>query len=266
MAEDASRVLSILEQLAPLELAENWDNVGLIVDPREAGDARGYEHAFLTIDLTASTFAEAIACRADLIVAYHPPIFGGLKRLRHRVPSERVILEAVARGLTIYSPHTALDAAREGMGDWLAAACGPGDLRPITPSSADPAVGAGRLVTLHEPISFDQAVERIKAHLGLSHVRVAAPEPPPPIRTLAVCPGAGGTLFQGVHQVDLLLTGELRHHDVVARRAAGTAVVLTDHTNSERGYLPVLAQRMRTACPGLEVTVSERDVDPLAVV
>lgn len=266
MAEDAARVLSVLEQLAPLELAENWDNVGLIVDPRDVGDSRGYERAFLTIDLTASTFEEAVACGADLIVAYHPPIFGGLKRLRQRVPSERLILEAVARGLTIYSPHTALDAARGGMGEWLAQACGAGELRPITAYAADLAVGAGRVMTLHEPLPLERAIERIKAHLGLAQVRVASPEAAPLVRTLAVCPGAGGTLFQTVHQVDLLLTGELRHHDVLARRAAGTAVVLTDHTNCERGYLPVLGQRLREACPGLEVTVSTRDVDPLTIV
>src|SRR5690606_17388630 len=173
MAEDAAQVLSVLEQLAPLELAENWDNVGLIVDPRESGDPRGYQRAFLTIDLTASTLAEAIERGADLIVAYHPPIFSGLKRLRQRVAAERLILEAISRGLTIYSPHTALDAARAGMAEWLALACGPGDLRPITPTLTDPEVGPGRVVTLHEPLRLDQAIARIKQHLGLQHVRVA---------------------------------------------------------------------------------------------
>lgn len=265
MAEDAAQVLSVLEQLAPLELAENWDNVGLIVDPRESGDPRGYQRAFLTIDLTASTLAEAIERGADLIVAYHPPIFSGLKRLRQRVAAERLILEAISRGLTIYSPHTALDAARAGMAEWLALACGPGDLRPITPTLTDPEVGPGRVVTLHEPLRLDQAIARIKQHLGLQHVRVATHADAPTIRTLAVCPGAGGALFQSVQRVDLLLTGEMRHHDVLHRCSLGTAVVLTDHTHCERGYLPHFAKRLRERCPGLEVIVSERDTDPLAV-
>jgi len=266
MAADRTHVLSVLAELAPLELAESWDNVGLLVDPSRAGRAPSFTRAFLTIDLTADTLDEARAEGAELIVAYHPPIFGGLKRLRHSVLAERLILEAVQQGITIYSPHTALDAARGGMGDWLAGACGPGEVRPIAPFAADPGLGAGRLVTLSEALTLSVALERIKEHLGLLQLRVASPDPALSIRTLAVCPGAGGALFQVVPKADLFLTGEMRHHDILARLASGSAVVLTDHTNCERGYLPLFAERLRQACPGLAVAVSRRDADPLGIV
>lgn len=265
MAEEAARVLTALEQLAPLELAENWDNVGVIVDAR-ADTVSHFARALLTVDLCAETLEEAVQSGVELIVSYHPPIFGGLKRLRRTEPAERSIALAVARGLTIYSPHTALDAARGGMTEWLGKACGPGEMRPITPWVGDAELGAGRVVTLANALSLDQAIARIKEHLGLEQVRVAAPAAAPLVRTLAVCPGAGGSLFQGVGSVDLLLTGEMRHHDILARRAVGTAVVLTDHTNCERGYLPILAQRLRALCPGLEVLVSKLDADPLRIV
>jgi len=266
MPASAAHVLLALSQLAPLELAENWDNVGLIVDPHPAGAAPALSRALCTVDLTEQTLAEAVAASVDLIVAYHPPIFEGLKRLRRGVPAERLIHELCLRGLTVYSPHTALDAAAGGMAEWLGAACGPGSLHPIVPAASSPELGAGRLVTLAEPLPLSEAIARIKQHLGLSQVRLAAPEGDALVRTLAVCPGAGGSLFQRVGQVDLLLTGEMRHHDVLARRARGTAVVLTDHTNSERGYLPLLAERLERACPGLEVRVSAADADPLCIV
>src|SRR5690606_17315058 len=147
------------------------------------------------------------------------------------------------RGLTVYSPHTALDAVPGGMTDWLAEALGPGTKRVILPASSDgpelSGAGQGRVVTLTEPVTLSEAVARIKAHLGLSHLRVAAAdthEQGALVRTLAVCPGAGGKVFERVDEVDLLLTGEMRHHDVLGRRAAGTSVVLCDHTNSERGF------------------------------
>jgi putative NIF3 family GTP cyclohydrolase 1 type 2 len=83
------------------------------------------------------------------------------------------------------------------------------------------------------------------------------------VSTVAVCPGAGGSLFQGV-RADLLLTGEMRHHDVLAQVERGGAVILTDHTNTERGFLAIYAERVGRVC-GVEVVRSARDHDPLRV-
>jgi putative NIF3 family GTP cyclohydrolase 1 type 2 len=73
-------------------------------------------------------------------------------------------------------------------------------------------------------------------------------------------------LFTKVRFTDLLITGEMRHHDVLAKVASGAAVVLTDHTNTERGYLPILARRLERGLSGVTVVVSRCDVDPLRVV
>lgn len=254
-------VLEALERLAPLDLSEPWDNTGLLVDPTDRAE---FARAFVTIDLTRETLGEADEFAADLIVAYHPPIFAGLKRLRRGAPGEEIVVRALRAGQTIYCPHTALDAATDGMTDWLARALGPGSTRPITPHPVVPDAGAGRLVELDAPLSLQNAVERFKAHLGLRHVRVAGGGRE--VKRFAVCPGAGGSVFERVGPVDLLVTGEMRHHDVLARQAAGTSVILTDHTNSERGFLPVFARRLAEACPGLEVSVSRVDADPLRIV
>lgn len=267
MSATRTDVLSALERIAPLALAESWDNVGLLVDVAERPE---FSRALVTIDLSEQVLDEALAAGADLVVAYHPPIFSGLKRLRVFSPSERVVVRAIASGLTIYSPHTALDAASGGMTDWLASALGDGVVAPVVPAAprAGGAVGegVGRESVLAVPLSLGEAVQRIKAHLGLDFVRLAAPPVPTSVRRVAVCPGAGGSIFEKVGQVDLLLTGEMRHHDVLARVQRGTAVVLTDHTNTERGYLQTLGRRIREEAPGLDVIVSMVDRDPLAVV
>ena len=62
---------------------------------------------------------------------------------------------------------------------------------------------------------------------------------------------------------ELFLTGEMRHHDVLAAQAGGCAVVLAGHTNTERGYMKVLRKRLQRALPALDVTVSRKDADPL---
>lgn len=276
--------LTALGEIAPLRYAAGWDNVGLLVEP--IGLDAPVRRVLLTIDLTEAVFAEALEAGADLVVAYHPLIFGGLKRLDRRVPIQRVVIDALRAGVAVYSPHTAADAAAGGVCDWLIDVLGPLQSRAAiepareTEVKGDGAtngipVGMGRRGRLAEAATLDALVERIKVGLELPHVRVAAAgrhRLGEAIHRVAVCPGAGGSLFAalpmgGADAPELLLTGEMRHHDVLARVAAGTSVVLTDHTNCERGWLPTLRDRLRSRLgKAVEVTIAGSDADPLMVV
>lgn len=264
-------VVAAIERLAPLPYAQSWDNVGLLVEPP---GTRVVGNIFLAVDLNRAVFDEAIERGADFLVVYHPPIFGGLKRLRPADPMQHMLLEAIQRGIPIHSPHTALDAADGGLNDWLLEAFGPVDeRRPIEPyvdEETDQRIGAGRVASLQEPLPLDVLVERIKAHLGLSHVRLAAAprhaERGSLIREVAVCPGAGGSLFENLRGPDLFLTGEMRHHDVLAKVSSGASVIVCDHTNTERGYLPRFAQRLGAQLGDTaRVLVSTVDRDPLVI-
>ena len=83
------RVLAALESVAPLHLAAEWDNVGLLL---EHARPRRVQRALLTIDLTDAVLDEALAKRCELIVSYHPPIFQPLRRLTLGAPKERIVL------------------------------------------------------------------------------------------------------------------------------------------------------------------------------
>jgi len=333
----------VLGRIAPLELAEEWDNVGLLV-----GEADGdVERCLLTIDLTEAVLEEAIGGAYGLIVAYHPPIFEPLKRVTDLSVKERIVLRALRKGMAFYSPHTALDAAEGGVNDWLADGLGAGKRQSLVPvrfgatdklcavlpeehaaqvvralegagvrveakshklgvevvagfrGEEPPAVlartlaelpslparggveiqrlapllrftsGQGREVTLDQPVDVGTIAERVKSHLGLEHVRVAAATrhlDGHPVRTIALCAGAGGSVLAG-RSADVYLTGEMRHHDVLLALEHGTSVILCEHTNTERGYLPILQRRLRDELRGtVEVRISHADDDPLQVV
>jgi dinuclear metal center YbgI/SA1388 family protein len=225
----------------------------------------------LTIDSSDAVLAEATELDCQLVVSYHPPIFGGLKRLSLDDRAARLAITAIENGIAVYSPHTALDAASGGVNDWLADAFGAADRRAIVPRGdliglADPAIGQGRHLTLHRPLTLAEAIAAIKSHLKLDLLRVARAREAAPeiIRTVGLCAGAGGSVLSAV-TADLLLTGEMRHHDVLHRCESGSHIVLTEHSNSERGFLPHYARAIASRAPGVELHVSKVDADPLRI-
>ena len=131
-----------------------------------------------------------------------------------------------------------------------------------------PVLGGGRLLTLSQPVALSTIVRRVKSHLHLEHVRVATPPNmrDPQVTTVAVCAGSGASVLRGV-RADMYLTGELSHHDVLDATARGTAVVLCEHSNTERGFLLVFKHMLEKSLgPSVEITVSHIDRDPLKVV
>ncbi len=254
-----ARVLAAMGEIAPLELAAEWDNVGLLVDPR--GLNKRVERVMLTIDLTDDVVAEASRARADLVIAYHPAIFRPLRRLTQGDGKERAVLNAIAAGFSVYSPHTALDGVSGGIADWLADGvldgdtakdrwpCGEGDF--------------GRVVELPKAISFARLVGRVKQHLGRKHLQIARPRGQKSIRRVAVAAGAGSSIVRD-EPVDAIVTGEMSHHDALAATAAGTSVLLAGHSNTERGYLRILRRRLKKALgPQVRIEISKSDRDPL---
>ncbi|MBV70707.1 MAG: Nif3-like dinuclear metal center hexameric protein [Myxococcales bacterium] len=265
-----SKLLSALESAAPIGLAATWDNVGLLIEAH--GPEEQIQTVFMTIDLTEPVFEEAVAGGADVIITYHPILFGGVKRLVRTNPAHRVVIAALKNGISIYSPHTALDAIEGGVNDWLISGVGPvQNVSPLDPVLSDNANdGMGRRGHLETAAEIDLVASRLKAYLGLEHIRIARAQrhqSGKAITSVAVCPGAGGSLLAGLSDVDLVVTGEMRHHDVLALNSRGVSVILTEHTNCERGFLPSYTTRLKDLIgpASLSWHISQVDKDPLAV-
>lgn len=118
---ELKEVLEVMEQLAPLSLAESWDNVGLLVEPSKP---RPIKSVLLTNDLTDAVMEEAETMGCDLIISYHPPLFRPIKRLVQRDWKQRLAVRAVESGIAIFSPHTSWDSVKGGVNDWLVGGLG----------------------------------------------------------------------------------------------------------------------------------------------
>ncbi|KAJ6275792.1 oligomeric complex COG6 [Bipolaris maydis] len=114
-------VVRAMRKLYPRELADNsWDNTGLLLEAPFNASRRQSNTVLLTIDLTKAVADEAIALNSSIVVAYHPIIFRGLKSLTLADTQQQSLLRLASHGISVYCPHTALDAAPGGLGDWLA--------------------------------------------------------------------------------------------------------------------------------------------------
>eukprot|EP01133_Synstelium_polycarpum_P010785 gene10785-12565_t len=125
-------VVGLLNQITPLELAGSWDNVGVLIEPTSAATKK-IDSIFVTNDLTENVLDEAIEGKCSMIVAYHPPLFASFKKITPSVTSQRIALKAIEHGIPVYSPHSALDAIKGGINDWIADA-----LNTLAPSSRKP--------------------------------------------------------------------------------------------------------------------------------
>ena len=129
---------------------------------------------------------------------------------------------------------------------------------------AVPQTGQGRIVRLRKPVRLKGLIERLRTHLGVRHLHVAAGDGRM-IRTVGLCAGAGGSLLDEAGDIDAFFTGEMRHHDILDAQQRGIAVILAGHTETERPYLKVLRDRLAATAGDLTITVSRSDLSPLRV-
>ncbi|KAK7184602.1 NIF3-like protein [Paraphaeosphaeria sporulosa] len=114
-------VVRAMKKLYPEALADNsWDNTGLLLEAPFVPTRRQSNNVLLTIDLTKAVADEAIELNSSIIIAYHPIIFRGLKSITLANSQQQTLLRLASHGISVYSPHTAVDAAPGGLGDWLA--------------------------------------------------------------------------------------------------------------------------------------------------
>ena len=244
MTVTVQQVLDELRRFAPPELAQDWDNVGLLVD---AG--RPVTGVLTALDITAEVVQEAAALGCELIVAHHPVIFHPIKAL---APGDVPAL-LVQKGISAICMPPNLDAAEGGVNATLAALLGMRAPRSF-------AAGCGRIGTVDETSAAALAAFCQKTlGPGVHYVEAGRP-----VRCLAEVSGAGGSYWQEAMALgaDCLVTGEAAHHNGIDAKRCGFGLVVAGHWGTEHPIAVVLKDRLARAFPGLTVAAAAADRDP----
>ncbi len=251
-------IADFLARYAPAELAEDWDNVGLLVgDP-----AREVRRVMTCLTVTSTTAAEAVRQGAQLIVTHHPMPFRPLKRLTTETTVGRLLLELIASRIAVYSPHTSFDSAEEGINQRLAAGLQLEEIAPLLPGEGP--LGAGRFGSLKEPLPLEALASRVKEFLSIGQLQLVG-DPARPIQSVAVACGAAGEFLEPAHQAgcDAMLLGETTFHTCLEAEALEISLILPGHFASERFAVECLAEVLAAQFPETEVWPAHDERDPL---
>jgi len=238
-------LLTLLDDIADRNLAEDWDNVGLMVgDP--TAEVSGI---MVALDPTAAVLTEADRSGCNTLVTHHPLIFKPLKGLRLDEPEGRVLGQVIRAGMAVVACHTNLDKIHGGVSDLLAAALGLSSARPLIPDPPDLRLqpcGLGRIGELEAPLAFSEFVELVKSRLDIAHLPVAGPSPDK-ITTVAVCGGSGSELAVRAREAgaQVYLTGEIKHSMARWAEEAGFCLIDAGHYATEQPVVAGLAEILR---------------------
>ena len=255
-----SEVCAFLDELAPSDLAEDWDNVGLLIG-RSDVDVR---QALTCLTLTPDVAEEAIRLPVQLVVSHHPVLFHGTKRIVENDVEGRMLLDLIEAGVAVYSAHTRYDSARQGINQQLAEAFGLHDISPLRSSEASPALGSGRVGYLQSPVKHSDFLETVRETCRATYLEYTGSDDSP-VRHVAVACGSAAEFLDDaiLAGCDTFVTGEARFHSALAARQRAVSLILVGHHASERPAMEWLASQLAKQFQGLSAFASRAEHDPL---
>ncbi|MBW1749556.1 MAG: Nif3-like dinuclear metal center hexameric protein [Deltaproteobacteria bacterium] len=233
-------LLNILNDIAADDLAETWDNVGLLIG---SPDHR-ISAVLLALDPTVELIDQAQNHGAELVITHHPAIFHPLKSLRTDQPVGNFISSALQAGISVISCHTNLDSTRGGVSDVLAQTLGLVNTEPLVAvNNCNNACGLGRIGNLETAVTPDTFIAGMYSALSPPWLLEAGPRPEL-VSRVAVCGGSCSDLSETALQAgaDVFITAEVKH--AVARWAEEAGLWLIDggHFTTENPAMPALQQ------------------------
>jgi len=234
-------LIAYLEEKVPLQYQEKYDNAGLIV-----GDAENeLEDVLICLDSTEAVIDEAIARGCNVVIAHHPIIFSGIKKLTGKTYIGRTIIKAIRNNIAIYAMHTNLDNLLEnGVSSRIAKRLGLKNISILDPKPEYALkgldVGTGVIAYTREPIDELEFLKIVKTKMDSScvrHTRLLNKK----VHKVAICGGSCSFLLKAAMRIeaDVFITSDFKYHEFFD---ADGKIVIADigHFESEQFTIEII--------------------------
>ena len=256
-------ITDAIEQYAPLRLQEEWDNAGIQVGNPD-NEITG---VLLCTDATEVVVAEAIERGFNLVIAHHPLIFRGLKKIMGRTPVERTVAMAIKNDITIYSAHTNMDSAWQGVSFRMADKIGLTNVQFLDGNEVTPygdtdctTAGCGVIGDI-QPMTAREVLKRVKDAFQVGAIRYSG-DGEHIVTRVALCGGAGGFLLDKSVEMgaQLYVTADMRYHDFLDN---SQRIVVADigHYESEHFTKEIFLEIIQKKNPNFAVAFANNETN-----
>jgi len=254
-------IIKEIEKFAPKYLKEDFDNVGLMVGDKE----KEVKKILLALDCTLEVIEEAEENNVDLIITHHPLIFRKPSSITTETLIGKKIIELIKNDISLYSSHTNLDSAENGLNETIINLLGyeKGEIIEVNKNARDnKREGLGRVITLEKEMLLDDLVLSVKEKLNIPGVKVVKAKET--VSKLAIINGSGQDFFQRAESMgaDCIITGDTTYHYASDYKEMGISIIDTGHFASEwLVYLNVI-NKIKDIFMDVEIITSKKAEDP----
>ena len=243
-------IVGKLEELSPLSYAAQWDNVGLLIGRNE----KEINRIYIALDATDAVIEEAVRLKADLLLTHHPLIFSSLKQIRSDDFLGRRILKLIQHDMNYYAMHTNFDVM--GMADAASdeMSLSKSQVLDITYEDDIAKEGFGRFGLLPKTMTLLECAEFVKKCFNIEKVKVFG-DLDGTVESAAVAPGSGKSMIKPALRagVDVLITGDIDHHEGIDSVAQGLAIIDAGHYGIEQLFVPYMKEFLDRELQGLTI-------------
>lgn len=223
-------IIGYVEEIAPINLKEDFDNVGLIV----GSDKSNIKNVLVALDCTKKVIEEAKSINADLILTHHPLIFRKINSVTDNTLLGAKIIELIKSDINVYSAHTNLDSAKGGINDTIAQILEYETCSIIDESTEDKECGIGRFLKLKNQNTLENIINLFKDELDIKDLRYTG-SLNNKVTKVAIINGSGQDFFEMSRNLgaELIITGDTTYHFTSDYTEMGIDIIDLGHFNSE---------------------------------
>ena len=243
-------IVQVIEAAYPREAAPDFDNVGLLAGRTE----KEVKRVYIALDATDAVIDRAIEAGADMLITHHPLIFSPLKKVTDEDFVSRRVVKLIQNDISYYAMHTNYDVL--GMAELAEKILGirNTEVLDITMEKDGKPEGIGRIGELEKPMTLEECCVYVKHKLNLGSLKVFG-DMQAEVSRLAISPGSGKTAIAAAiaKGADVLVTGDIGHHDGLDAVEQGLSVIDAGHYGTEYIFIDDMRRFLEDKLPVLDV-------------
>jgi len=265
MSMNINDLIAEIEEIAPRELEEEWDNSGMQINMGN----KEVNRVLVTLEITKKVIEEAKEMNVDFIITHHPLMFHKIDVIDNNTITGNYIIDLIKLGISVYSAHTTFDEAFGGNNEYMAELIGLARVRRF--KNKRPFIKeniVGRMGNFRDPCTLEKACKIVEEALGVTGEIKAVGDPNKLIKTVGLCTGSGGNVMEAAvwNGCDLFITGDIRHHEAQVAREKGICLIDAGHYGTEHIFAENFAEKLRKiVSTQIEIFASRINVNPFKV-